>query len=293
MRIGIDVGSSFIKAYVCGDAGSERFFMRPIAEMGMLLAGIPVRDAEAVGVVGAGFERALADHPNLRTAVPWTIIPGADPIEAEVMAQARGVQFLMRTGDEQPALPDAYVIAGIGSGVSYTAVGPHGVHRAAFGRPDGGAALRHAWDAYADSLLPLEFPAFPHGADGDLIAGTADLYFQDILPHLRGTLLGTFVASHFGASGRDTAGESGRSAMDMLAVGIVRDLLDSRSIAAAVARATDTPDEVRTLIGVGGAVTHFPAFATRLGAWCEQIGWELIIPRRADFAGAVGAALVP
>lgn len=283
MRIGVDVGNSVAKAYV-DDGDEERWVAAPFDEVAGFVAHLVALQPTRVGVVGVGFERALRLRPQIRDALPWARYPGENPIDAETAAQARGTLHLLEHEGKQH---DAYVIAGVGSGVSYTAVGPHGTFRADFGRAHGGAALE-----WARRVVGQDGPVYLPNADHPRGAfATADLYLGDCIETLRGTPMEHFVVAHFANHRHAEAGALWLSAVDALAVGIVKDLLDSRSVGNAITRATRSADGTRTLVTVGGTCDMFPSFGTRLRLWCERAGWGCVIPAKGRFAGAIGAAL--
>ncbi|HBK34796.1 hypothetical protein A2239_03320 [Candidatus Uhrbacteria bacterium RIFOXYA2_FULL_40_9] len=294
MKVGVDFGSSYIKVFVLHENGEQEYKVFDVAKVNALIDYLIALKPKRVGYVGAGFERIRAQMEPVMKTLTFIPFPGADPIDAEVLAQVRGARYqlflnpLNETGLRFSG--DDAVVVSIGSGVSYTVSGTR-IVRSLIGNALGGSTL--FWIAF--QMLPwgeldlVSALADENGQDSTM--GTADLYVKDLLPATKDLAIGKFVASHFGKRNASSTPEQWRSVVDLLVIGIVKDLMDSQALANAIEQATGSRKPIQDIIAIGGTLEYIPCVKERLTAWCALIGMRVHIPKHPGHAGAIGAAL--
>jgi pantothenate kinase len=223
-------------------------------------------DIEAIGVTGVGADLCVAvarRYPDLRVAAP-----DGDAVMRELRTQVAGLRSL--AARQGAPLPDAFLLASVGTGTSYTFVDGDVIRPFPIGNPMGGGTLLR----YGGMLHTLE------NDDPSSFDQHSDIQMGDALPHLRGTLFEHFVMS----SGGKIEGNDDASISKIVMTAVARDILLFGNM----------PDwQVKgPVVPIGSPIDAFPVFrhwAEKTFGLLGQLGIQHRFVKDASYAGAVGA----
>jgi hypothetical protein len=285
--IGLDIGSTLTKIVIQNDSepsGSEfqldtarnsNVFGFSDAEELICWLTDTLRNKDggySIGVTGTGaplFMKVAQRYPDLAVAT----LDG-DAVQCELRLQMAGARGLARR--QGSALPEDFLLVGIGTGTSYTFVEGENIRPYHIGNPMGGGTLLGFGGGMMDS------------DNADLFERHGDIHMKDRLPELAGSPFGELVLS----SGGNLPNKA--EALDWVtnAKNVVTD------IAIDILKFGDMEKwQVKgPLVFVGTPVDEYPVFHHWLKKVFSQLhaltGREYRILEDASFAGAYGAYLL-
>jgi pantothenate kinase len=209
---------------------------------------------------------------------------GGDPIENEIRIQAHGARKLLKmTGKSEIK---EFLLVSIGTGVSYTTVGPNQIKRFPFGNGIGGG--------FVSGILALAGISPKILADPGAIIGakSLDLQVKNLIVETKGTFTGELIIAHFGrAMGLGNSEDIIKSALNCVATNIVRDILKQDMM-------TEEFRPPRHIVFIGSTVARCVLLENMLEKYFSALSKNMpnwnhiaIFPPHADFAGALGALL--
>jgi type II pantothenate kinase len=245
-----------------------------------VLGAVTTAGEDAVGTANEGLERLLSVGVVAREEIAWVALTGArssrlsDPLMDLPLHRIDEFRAIGRGGLHLSGLSSA-VVASLGTGTAFVAARgrsfSHLGGTALGGGTLSGLALRLLGSGDVEALAAL-------AAEGDL--HRVDLYVEDIAGAPIGDLGTEITASNFGKL--DAA-----AAPADVALGLLNLVVQNVALLAAGAARTAGLDRI---VLTGKVVTLSPA-ADMVGRVDALTGIRFTIPRAADYATAIGAAL--
>ena len=264
MDAGIDFGSTLVKAYWV--KGGAINFATGAKHSDAEIAEYMRRDGVSrLRVVGTGRAAAEERFPDFNR-----VLCTGDPIADEITMQAAGVRYLL---DRSTRCPSKFIIASIGTGVSYTMVKGNKVKRSPLGSAHGGGTIM----GLAGLIGILSFTDLEAAASG----GTPqDLLVKHQLPETDGTPLGELIIAHFNR--RTNFMDASAGILSFAAASIFKDIAVLRSI----------PFSPKEVVFIGSPVSASPTLRAYLRRYAPHLkGTTMHFLEHGEFSAAIGAYL--
>lgn len=271
MKAGIDVGTTLVKVAAQQEVGMSCFSLdqfrnsqKPLQAMVQHLRSLQVNE---IAIIGTG----LALNKGELNYLASNFLEGVShqgSVEAELKFQARGASRLLGRDSSS----DRLIIAGVGTGVSYTVLHPDGkTEMARIGSAWGGGFI-----AGQGRLLGFQDYA---SLDKAAEEGVALDVMAEIAPFPPSDKKISVPVAHFGLVDQSSCKEDvAATIFNSVAASIVRDLLGITGTG-----------PISGVVFVGAAVARSKMLRMFLHKYCEAFDFGAEFPENGEYATAIGA----
>lgn len=272
MRAGLDIGSTLTKA-VWQEDGEYKFASSADYEFGYIDLYHKLREVGVDTVVATGIGKTNDDHAT--EGITERRLPG-DPIENEVNVQADGARRLL---EMEGISKERFLLAGIGTGTSFSVVDGDSAVRFPIGTGMGGGFIEGVTEGCGLLLRQL--------LNDDCLGGRAShLTLGMVRREFQGSPLAELPVAYCRAD-RNTTHNFHATLMHTCASVILERIASMRFMKPPF----ELPDSV---VFVGSVVQRLPVFREYLEEGMKTMGFimpvpELIFLEKGEYAGALGA----
>jgi pantothenate kinase len=263
-KAGIDCGSTLVKAvWMAG----PHLRLATLSDNVAAQAAIQTMRSDGVKhirLTGTG----AADFP----ASDFAKVTRGDGIDDEIRMQADGTRWLLSRATA--SAPRKFILASVGTGISYTTVSGRKAKRSPLGSSHGGGTIM----GLAGLVGITDFAALTAAA----ARGTPpDLLVKDKLPATNGTPTGELIIAHF-AKANASVDDTCAGIFSFAAASVFKDLAVLRMI-------PFSPKDI-VIVGTVGGCEVFQSYLKKFAPFLKA-GTNLHFPAQGEYAAAAGALL--